>query len=182
MVIALAQILLSGYNSMTKIMSVSLVVFLFCNNQLVCSEKSILQDIKDQQILITGHHGSWHNTLSRNAKIEITSCGSHNHVEVDVLSPSAEKIAIKLHECATYNNVIVHMPFSSKMPEVTCDIEFASNFNNVTIYSFGNVTTSCVDEGDHNNFRVISPLRRLIAPVAVVGGIGFIYWMVWGKS
>jgi len=173
MVIALAQILLSGYNSMTKIMSVSLTMFLYWNSQVMCSERLDLQ-----RIVCSGNSNFKSLIVDRDAEIKLT--GNSHYLECDVL-PSVRKIRIEMDTC-NCSQAILHMPFFGEMPKVTCRHD-TSNASHVTIYSFKDVKINYTDDtGNDNSCRVVSPLRRLIAPVAVVGGIGFIYWMIWGKS
>ena len=154
----------------TKIMSISLGLFLLCSNQLKCEEKPTLQ-----QIICSGNNVT--NTdiqLCSDTEIELT--GFHNCLEFNV-SPSVKNIVIKTG--GNHNTVMVHMPIFGEMPEVTCSTG-DSNHAKVIIYSFKDVKTNYADNGHMNSCRVVFPWRKCIIPAVVVGGLAGV--MIWDDS
>lgn len=150
---------------MTKIISISLALFLLCNNQLKCEDKQTLQ-----QITCSGNNATPTIELHNDAQIEFF--GNDNSLKCNVL-PSVKKIVIESH--GNDNQIIVNMPFSGEMPEVVCHMY--ANGNDVTIYSFEDVKKHYVDYGNYNSCRVVSPLRKLFTPIAVSGAMGLLlYW------
>lgn len=164
-------------NTMTKIMSVSLIIFLFYNNQVVCSENGALQQISKPQdrkiISMWGGHNYTHDTLDHDVKIKILSNSDHNCLELNVLS-LVKKIKINFEQDADNNSVILNIPSGCDTPKIKCSFAETCYQNNVKIYSFDNdwdPTYKIV--GDGNCVCVLCPFRLIATPstIALLAGI-----------
>jgi len=191
-------------NTMTKIMSVSLIMFLCWNSQGMCSEmtckqkkalqKSHLELLKqmpsnfgksviiksnnDQHCCTIGNSSSMSSSIScREGNIIFT--GSKGYAVIGV-SSFTQQIKVSFLENAYQNNAVINSFFGPTNIVVESQSCMSNNQQNiVTISTFGN---PCVINAGGACVNVSSPLRQWFIPVAFVGIISFGYWIICRKK
>jgi len=194
---------------MTKIISVSLVMFLCWNshgiygsemtreqkialqkdrltlvNQMPsCSNQNVVINSKNNKDCCTiGDSSSIRSSIS-NSKGNITFIGSKGRAVIDV-SSSTQQVKVSFLESTCDNNVIINL--SSKATKIVVESQSGkSNQQNiVTVYSFG---TPCVINTGGACVNVsyplcnVSSLPQWLIPVAFVGILSFAYWVIHRK-